>query len=112
MGFLELPDQPDEPQRREHARADGGDRSTPKRRELPDPDERGRAYEAMRAHVSAETRDEPGGSYWDAVPRFLDLPGRLRSWRPEPTRAPPVVTLRHGIIAACAADIQSSALVP
>ena len=58
MGFLELPDQPDEPQRREHGRAYGGDRSTPKRRELPDPDERGRTYELTRAHVSAETAGE------------------------------------------------------
>ena len=107
MGALDLPSEPEEPDRVRDRSVD-----RPKTRDLPDPDERGRAYEAMRAHVSAETRDEPGRSYRDEAPRFLDLPGRLRSWRPEPTRAPPVVTFRHGIIAACATDIQSSALVP
>ena len=56
MGFLDLPDQPDQPERLERARAD---RQTPQRRELPDPDERDRAYEVMRAHASAETSGEP-----------------------------------------------------
>ena len=90
MGFLELPDQPDEPQRREHARADGGDRSTPKRRELPDPDERGRTYELTRAHVYAETAGDPSeaagesqherqadaagpSGYWGKVPHFMKM---------------------------------------
>jgi hypothetical protein len=54
--FLDLPDEPEHPER---ASVDGADRSTPKRRELPDPDERGRIYEAMRAHASAETAGEP-----------------------------------------------------
>jgi hypothetical protein len=54
--FLDLPDEPEHPER---ASVDGADRSTPKRRELPDPDERGRTYEAMRAHASAETAGEP-----------------------------------------------------
>jgi hypothetical protein len=49
--FLDLPDEPEHPER---ASVDGAGRSTPKRRELPDPDERGRTYEAMRAHASAE----------------------------------------------------------
>jgi len=50
---------------------------------MPDPDERGRAYEAMRAHASAEMAEEaspgrqPDGtvrpSYWNEVPRFLDM---------------------------------------
>jgi hypothetical protein len=40
-------------------------------RELPDPDERGRAYEAMRAHVSADAGEQ--GSYWDEVPRFRQM---------------------------------------
>jgi hypothetical protein len=36
----------------------GADRPTLKPRELPDPDERGRVYEAMRAHASAEPAAE------------------------------------------------------
>jgi hypothetical protein len=81
VGSLDLPDQPDEPRRAERADARGPDRPPPKSRELPDPDERRRVYDAMRAHVSAETGDEAsparrlGGtetrSYWDEVPRFL-----------------------------------------
>jgi hypothetical protein len=49
---------------------------------MPDPDERGRYYEAMRAHVSAKTAEEaspgqrPDGSdqrsYRNEVPRFLE----------------------------------------
>ena len=58
MGSLDLPDQPDEAGRAMQADARGADRPTPKARELPDPDERGRAYEAARAHVSAETPAE------------------------------------------------------
>jgi hypothetical protein len=89
VGFLDLPD-PDEPERPERASADGGDRPAPKRRELPDPDERGRAYEVMRAHASAETTGEPSEAtaksqhdqkadrpgqhgYWDEVPRFMGM---------------------------------------
>jgi hypothetical protein len=59
------------------------DRQTPKSRELPDPDERSRYYEAMHARVSAETAGgaspghRPDGigqqSYWDAAPRFLEM---------------------------------------
>jgi hypothetical protein len=90
VGFLDLPDQPDEPRRPEHTSADGGDRPTPKRRELPDPDERGRTYELMRAHVSAETVGEPSEAaeesqherqadaagppgYRGKVPRFMKM---------------------------------------
>jgi hypothetical protein len=83
VGSLDLPDQPDEARQAEHASAGGADRSTPKSREMPDPDERGRVYEAMRAHVSAETPAEtsPGRrpddreqqSYWDEVPRFRGM---------------------------------------
>jgi hypothetical protein len=64
------------------ADAGGTGRPTPEPREQPDPDERGRAYEAMRAHVSAETPEEaaPGrgpdagdqGSVGDDVPRSRD----------------------------------------
>ena len=56
MGALDLPSEPDEPDRAEHVRDREADR--PKARDLPDPDERGRVYEATRAHVSAETREE------------------------------------------------------
>ena len=38
---------------------------------MPDPDERGRAYEAMRVHASADATDQ--GSYWDKVPRFRQM---------------------------------------
>jgi hypothetical protein len=82
VGSLDLPDQPDEVGRAMQADAGGMGRPTPKSRELPDPDERGRAYEAMRAHVSAETPEEalPGrvpdagdqGSCRDDVPRSHD----------------------------------------
>jgi hypothetical protein len=50
---------------------------------MPDPDERDRAYEAVRAHVAPETRDQAGlgqqpdrndrRSYWDQVPRLLEM---------------------------------------
>ena len=59
MGSLDLPDQPDEPRRPEQADAGSVDRLTPRPRELPDPDERSQAYEAIQAHVSAETPAEP-----------------------------------------------------
>jgi hypothetical protein len=91
VGSLDRPDQPDEPGRAEQADARGPDRPTPKPRELPDPDERGRAYEAMLAHFSGKTADEasPGRrtdgterrSYWDEVPRFLEMRADLkRDW--------------------------------
>jgi hypothetical protein len=91
VGSLDRPDQPDEPGRAEQADARGPDRPTPKPRELPDPDERGRAYEAMLAHFSGRTADEaspgrrPDGterrSYWDEVPQFLEMRADLeRKW--------------------------------
>jgi hypothetical protein len=40
-------------------------------REMPDPDERGRVYEATRAHVSADATEH--GRYWDEVPRFTQM---------------------------------------
>lgn len=76
MGALDLPSEPEEPGRADHVRDRGADR--PKAREVPDPDERGRAYEATRAHVSAEAADEARpvrpaeGSYWHQAPGFLD----------------------------------------
>jgi hypothetical protein len=93
--FLDLPDEPGRPER---ASADGADRPTTKRRELPDPDERGRTYEAMRAHASAETAGESDATtksqhdqqadgarqrgYRDEVPRFMDM------WADHETRWP------------------------
>jgi hypothetical protein len=66
---VDLPDQPDELSRAERARDASAGR--PQTREMPDPDERGRAYEAMRAHVSADAAEQ--GSYWDEVPRFRQM---------------------------------------
>ena len=112
VASLDLPGQPDDPGRSEPARDASAGR--PRIREMPDPDERGRAYEAMRARVSAEapgaiassvsaeTSDEamPGRrsdgtdqrSYRDEVPRFLDMGADLdRRWpaerRPVPDRS-------------------------
>ncbi len=82
MRSLDLPDQPDEPSRAVRADAGGADRNKHTSRELPDPDERGRAYDAAQAHVSAETpteassgqRPDPDNqrSYRDEAPRFHD----------------------------------------
>ncbi len=99
VGFLDLPDRPDEPARPESASMSGADRPTLKPRELPDPDERGRVYEAMRTHTSAETAgessDEAGESrhdqqtdtagqrdYRGEVPRFMEM------WADHETRWP------------------------
>ena len=102
MRFLDLPDDPDHPER---ASVDGAGRSTPKRRELPDPDERGRTYEAMRAHASAETAGEssdatgesqhdqrPDGAgqrgYRNEVPRFMEMwASHERRWPETPRHA-------------------------
>jgi hypothetical protein len=89
---LDLPSEPEEPGRAEHIRDRGAER--PKARDRPDPDERGRLYEAMRAHVSAETRDEAGpgrssGSYWDEVPGFIDTAEGYRTrWPADRQPAP------------------------
>ena len=40
-------------------------------REIPDPDERGRAYEATRVHACADATGQ--GSYWDKVPQFRQM---------------------------------------
>jgi hypothetical protein len=75
---LDLPSEPEEPSRTERRDEGGPDRR--KAREIPDPDERGRVYDAISDHVSAETwevaeparrperTDKPG--YWDSVPEF------------------------------------------
>lgn len=68
MGAMDLPPEPEEPDRADHVRDRGADR--PK---AYDPDERGRAHEAMRAHVSAEAADEARpaeGGYWHEAPGF------------------------------------------
>jgi len=62
---------------------------------MPDPDERGRLYEATRAHVSAETGEESGsvrrpeGDYWDEVPGLLDKAADYRErWSADRQTAP------------------------
>ena len=98
MGSLDLPDQPDEPRQAVHAHTDGPDRDRQGSRELPDPDERGRIYEAMRTHVSAETpaeaspgqRPETGDqrSYWEELPRFSkEWAEHERDWPERPREA-------------------------
>ena len=94
VGSMDLPDRPDEPRRAEHA--DAG-RPAPRPREMPDPDERGRVYEAVRAHVSAETAEgappgqRPDGtdqrSYRDEAPRFLERKADLDERGPATRRA-------------------------
>ena len=81
MGALDLPSEPDVPGPAERYVEGGADR--PRTREQPGPEERERAYEAMPEHGYAETGDaaEPGRhpdgtgarSYWDEVPRFVDM---------------------------------------
>lgn len=94
MGSLDLPDQPDEPERAERPGKRGGDRPPPSSRDLPDPDERTRHYEATRAYVSGEMEQHAlpdqraDGTdhrrYRDEVPRYLDTwPDHVRRW---PTR--------------------------
>ena len=57
VGALELPSEPEEADR--PRQADGGGPPKPRFRELPDPDDRGRAYEAMLAHADAEAVARP-----------------------------------------------------
>jgi hypothetical protein len=76
-------------EREELAQAERADRTVdhacgcsterPKAREMPDPDERGRLYEAMRAHAEADAAEDMRTgrlrverSYRDQVPPFLD----------------------------------------
>ena len=112
MGFLDLPDRPDEPGRPEQGSASDADRPTPKPRELPDPDERGRVYEAMRAYGSAETAKESSDAagesqhgkqadgagqrgYRDELPRFTDMwADHERRW-PETRRHAADLTTAH-----------------
>jgi hypothetical protein len=112
VGFLDLPDHPDEPGRPEQGSTSGADRPTPKPRELPDPDERGRVYEAMRAYGSAETAKESSDAagesqhgkqadgagqrgYRDELPRFTDMwADHERRW-PETRRHAADLTTAH-----------------
>jgi hypothetical protein len=83
VGALDRWSEAEEPAPGDRADDGGGGADRSKAREVADPDERGRAYEAMRAHVSAETSAEasPGQrpdagdqrSYWQEVPRFGDM---------------------------------------
>jgi hypothetical protein len=94
VGSLDLPDQPDKPMPEMQV---GADRNTHKPRELPDPDERGRAYEATLRHVSAETpaeaspgqRPDPGDrqSYRHEAPQFHDMRADHERLWPETPRA-------------------------
>ncbi len=76
MGSVELPSEPEEPGRIDRADAGGAERPVPKAREAPDPDERGRVYEAMRAHADADAAEqaEPGRRT-DGADRSADPPG-------------------------------------
>jgi hypothetical protein len=93
LGSLDLSDEPDKPMRAMQPDSDGADRDTARPRELPDPDERGRAHDSARTNVSAETsaeaspgrRPETGDqrSYWDEVPRFQKAWAEHAKHRPE-----------------------------
>jgi hypothetical protein len=90
VGSLDLPDQTDEPDQAKSARDVGMSQS--RAADLPDPDERGRVYEATRANFAAKTADEesPGRrpdagekhGYWNEVPRFLQMRDDLERGRP------------------------------
>jgi len=80
---MDLPSEPEESGRPEQASA-GVERL--RSRELPDPDERGRVYEATRAHAEADAAERPeqvpgsgqrpelaGPGYWSEVPRFVQM---------------------------------------
>jgi hypothetical protein len=93
VGALDLPSEPEEPDRTDHARDRGADR--PKARDVSDPDARRHAYEATRAHVSAEAADEARpvrpaeGSYWHQAPGFVDQAAAcLKRWPADRQRAP------------------------
>jgi hypothetical protein len=97
VGALDWSGQPEPDGAGEAERFGGRDaqrRDRPISGDLPDPEERGRVYEAMRAHVSAETRDEtspgrrPDGtdqrSLWTEVSRFFQAKAeQVRKWPTE-----------------------------
>ena len=95
MGFLDLPDRPDEPGRPERGSTSGADGPAPKPRELPDPDERGRVYEAMRAYGQQADGAGPR-AYRDEVPRFADKwADHERRWAETRRHAADLTTARH-----------------
>jgi len=65
VGSVDLPSEPEDSDRAEQA-GGGTERLGPRSREPADPDERGRLYEAARAHAEAETAD-----------RTPEAPGRM-----------------------------------
>jgi hypothetical protein len=74
VGSSELQSDPEGADRPELAEVGGRHRPAPASRELADPDERGRVYEATRAHVDADASayaHEQG--YQGEVPRFLRM---------------------------------------
>jgi hypothetical protein len=73
VGSVELPPEPEQPGRIERLGAGGAERPMPKAREAPDPDERGRVYEAMRAYAEAAEQAEPGRRT-DGKDRSADQP--------------------------------------
>jgi hypothetical protein len=97
VSALDLPSEPEEAAPAERVGDSGADR--PSAREVSDPDERERAYEAIRTHVSAETRDGPEAGrpadgtdrrgYWDEVPRFLSMWAKHEKDWPESQRPAP-----------------------
>jgi hypothetical protein len=95
MTRMDLPSQPEESGRLEQASA-GAERLSPKSRELPDPDERGRVYEASRAHAEARAAEWPeqvSGSdrYWNEVPRLQRMwVDHERRWPKDQQPAAPV----------------------
>jgi hypothetical protein len=107
VGALDLPSEPEEVASAKRAGDSGADRPTA--REMHDPEERGRVYEAMRARVSAETREEAGQQpepgrepeagqpadgtgrrgYWDQIPRFQRMwAEHKKDWRESRRPAP------------------------
>jgi hypothetical protein len=90
VGSLDRPDQTDEPDRAKSTRDVSASQS--RAADLPDPDERGRVYEATRANFAAKTAHEESSGrrpdagekrgYWDEVPRFLQMRDDLEPGRP------------------------------
>lgn len=93
VGTLDLQSEPEEPVRAERGRDRGTGR--PKAYDMPEPGERERAYETIRAHVSAETAEQagagrrPDGRYWEEAPRLLDRAAEHRERWPTDRRPAP-----------------------
>jgi hypothetical protein len=102
VASVDLPSEPEELSQAgradravDHARSNGTEPT--KVREMPDPDERGRLYEAMQLHAEADAAEyTPTGRldgaerprYWDEVPRFRDMwAEHERRWPARPRAA-------------------------